>query len=250
MQPFTIVIPDSNLSDLKARLAATRLPQSLPDAGWDYGMDAQVLAEFLRYWEREFDWRATERRLNTFPQFTIEIAGETVHFVHVHGKGSTNVPLLLTNGWPSNFVELLPLVPLLIEPVDGVAFDIVIPSLPGYGFSDQPSRRGISLSTIGPLWAVLMTQLRYDKFFVSGSDMGAGVEMALVRDFPQRLIGAHYINVYFGFPQPHDPTPQERSYLELMNSWSFAEGANAMLKGTNPTTIAVGLNDFPAGLAA
>lgn len=250
MKPFTIAIPDPELTDLKARLAAARLPKTLPDAGWDYGMDAKVLADFLHYWGQEFDWRAAEYRLNAFPQYTAKIAGETVHFVHVRGKGRTNVPLVLTNGWPSNFAELLPLVPFLIEPVDGIAFDIVIPSLPGYGFSDQPSRRGMNLTAIAPVWAELMTQLQYDKFLVSGSDMGAGVEMALVRDFPHRLLGAHYVNVYFGFPQPENPTPEEQAYLKRMNGWSFAEGAYAMLQGTKPASLAVGLNDSPAGLAA
>lgn len=250
MRPFTISIPDTDLADLKARLKATRLPQALPDSGWSYGMDDAFLRRFLSYWADTFDWRTAEARLNTFPQFTDDIHGETVHFVHIKGRGDTNVPLLLTNGWPSNFVELLPLVPLLTEPVDGVAFDIVIPSLPGYGFSSQPTKPGMNLATIAPLWAELMTRLGYDKFLVSGSDMGAGAEMALVRDFPDRLIGAHYVNVYYGFRAPDDPTPEEAAWLGRMQDWSMSEGAYAMVQGTKPATLAVGLNDSPAGLAA
>lgn len=250
MIPFTIAIPDADIADLKARLAATRFPRTLANAGWDDGIDADFLRRFISYWADEFDWRQAEFWLNGFAQFTEEIGGETIHFVHVHGRGRTNVPLLLTNGWPSNFVELLPLVPLLTEPADGLAFDIVIVSLPGYGFSGQPTRPGMNLSAIAPLWAELMARLDYPKFLVSGSDMGAGVEMALVRDFPQRLIGAHYVNVYSGFAAPENPTDEERQYLERMKYWNFAEGAYAMIQGTKPGTLAVGLNDSPAGLAA
>ncbi|UXN75532.1 alpha/beta hydrolase [Devosia sp. A8/3-2] len=140
--------------------------------------------------------------------------------------------------------------PLLTEPVDGVAFDVVIPSLPGFGFSGKPSRPGMNLTRVAPLWAELMSRLDYPKFLVSGSDMGAGAVMALVRDFSERLIGAHYINVYFGFPKPDDLSPEEKAYVERGNYWAFAEGAYAMIRGTKPATLAVGLNDSPAGLAA
>jgi pimeloyl-ACP methyl ester carboxylesterase len=250
MTPFQIAITDAEIADLQARLLATHFPKALDGVGWNYGIEPQVLQSFVRYWATDFNWRAAERRLNSFPQFTDEIGGELIHFVHVQGRGETNVPLLLTNGWPSNFVELLPLVPLLTEPVNGTAFDIIIPSLPGYGFSGQPTKPGMNLTAVAPLWAELMSRLGYQKFLVSGSDMGAGVEMALVRDFPQRLIGVHYVNVYFGFPQPDDPTPEEQDYLARMNVWNFTEGAYAMIQGTKPATLAVGLNDSPAGLAA
>lgn len=250
MQNFTIAVPDAEIADLKIRLAATRFPASLRDVGWDYGMDGAVLRRFVDYWANQYDWRSAEARLNGFAQFTTSIDGQLIHFVHVRGRGQTNVPLLLTNGWPSNFVELLPLVPLLTTPVDGVAFDIIIPSLPGYGFSGQPTQPGMNLTRVAPLWAQLMTELNYPKFLVSGSDMGAGVEMALVRDFADRLIGAHYINVYAGFPRPEQPTPEEAAYLAASDYWAFAEGAYAMIQGTKPATLAVGLNDSPAGLAA
>lgn len=249
-EPFTIAIADADIADLKARLAATRFPQTLAGVGWDYGIEDGFLRRFVDYWGNQYDWRAVEARLNSFPHFIEQIEGEAVHFVHVRGRGQTNVPILLTNGWPSNFVELLPLVPLLTEPVDGVAFDVVIPSLPGYGFSGQPTRPGMNLSAVAPLWAELMTRLGYEKFLISGSDMGGGTEMALVRDFPQRLIGAHYVNVYFGFARPDDPTPEEQAYFGKVDYWTFAESAYAMIQGTKPSTLAVGLNDSPAGLAA
>jgi pimeloyl-ACP methyl ester carboxylesterase len=247
---FTIAVPDADIADLKARLAATRFPQTLEGVGWDYGTDGGFLRRFVDYWANQYDWRAAEARLNGFAQFTEVVDGETIHFVHMRGEGETNVPILLTNGWPSNFVELLPLVPLLTKAVDGVGFDVVIPSLPGYGFSSQPTRPGMNLSAIAPLWAELMTRLGYDRFMISGSDMGAGVEMGLVRQVPERIIGAHYISVYYGFPRPQDPTPEEQAYFQVVDQWGFTEGAYAMIQGTKPATLAVGLNDSPAGLAS
>lgn len=248
--PFTIAVPDADIADLKARLAATRFPQTVEGAGWDYGTEDAFLRSFVDYWGNHYDWRAAEARLNTFAQFTEVIDGELVHFVHVKGRGETNVPVLLTNGWPSNFVELLPLVPLLTEPIDGVAFDVVIPSLPGYGFSGQPRKPGMNMSRVAPLWAELMTRLNYPRFLISGSDMGSGVEMALVRDFPQRLIGAHYVNVFSGLPRPEQATPEEQAYFQTVDMLNFSEGAYALLHGTKPATLAVGLNDSPAGLAS
>jgi pimeloyl-ACP methyl ester carboxylesterase len=249
-RPFTISIPDADIADLKARLAATRFPRTLEGTGWDYGMDDHFLRGFVDYWGRHYDWRAAEARLNGFAQFTEVIEGETVHFVHVRGRGDTNVPILLTNGWPSNFVELLPLVPLLTEEVDGVAFDVVIPSLPGYGFSSQPTEPGMHMTAVAPLWAELMRRLGYERFLVSGSDMGSGVEMALVRDFPERLIGAHYVNVFSGYPRPEVASPDEQAYFEATDHWRLAEGAYVAMQGTKPATLAVGLNDSPGGLAA
>lgn len=248
--PFTFAVPDAQIADLKSRLAATRFAQTLDNVGWDYGVDDAFLRRFVAYWGETFDWRAAEQKLNAWPQFLDEIDGETVHFLHIRGRGETNVPLLVTNGWPSNFVELLPLVPLLTEPVDGVAFDLVLPSLPGYGFSGQPTKPGMNMTAVAPLWAELMSRLGYDRFLASGSDMGGGVVMGLVRDFSDRLIGAHYVNAYFGFPRPEHPTPEEAAWLQRMDHWTMTEGAYAFVHGTKPATLAVGLNDSPAGLAA
>lgn len=250
MTPFTIAIADAEIADLKARLAQTRFPATLDDVGWDYGTDRDYLRELVDYWGQSFDWREAERRLNGFTQFTEVIDGERVHFVHVKGEGGNGVPLLLTNGWPSNFVELLPLVRLLTKAVNGQSFDVVIPSLPGFGFSGQPRQKGMHLSRIAPIWAELMSRLGYEKFLISGSDLGIGVEMALVRTMPQRLLGAHYVNVYPGYPRPSDPTAEEVAYFQTLDYWGFAEGGYLMIQGTKPATLAVGLNDSPAGLAA
>ncbi len=250
MKPFTIAIPDVEIADLKERLGRTRFPATLEGVGWDYGIDDAFLRSFVPYWANHFDWRAAESRLNGFAQFTDDIDGELVHFVHVRGEGANRVPLLLTNGWPANFVELLPLVPRLTREIEGTSFDVVIPSLPGYGFSGQPRRPGMNLTKIGHLWAELMTRLGYERFLISGSDLGAGAELTMVRIAPERVIGAHYVNCYPGYPPPEDPTPEESAYLKDLHIRQMTEGAYAMEQGTKPATLAVGLNDSPAGLAA
>ncbi|MEO7223060.1 MAG: epoxide hydrolase family protein [Devosia sp.] len=213
MTPFSIAIADAEVATLKSRLAATRFPETIDGAGWDYGTDAGALRKLVAHWGSAYDWRAEERRLNSFPQFCEEIDGETMHFVHVRGKGGLRVPLVLANGWPSNFVEMLPLVPLLTAEQAGVSFDVVIPSLQGFGFSGQPKTKGMNLTRMAHLWAALMTQLGYEKFLFSGSDVGGGVGLSLVRNHPDRLLGAHYVNVYSQYPRPERPTPAETEYF-------------------------------------
>ena len=249
MQPFTIAIDDAALADLRARLAATRFPDAVA-GGWDYGTDPDYLRGLVAHWGGAFDWRTAERRLNSAPQFTDEIDGERVHFIHARGTGGRRVPILLANGWPSNFVELLPLIPLLTAERDGVSFDVVIPSLQGFGFSGRPTAPGMNLSRMSGLWAELMTRLGYERFLTSGSDLGAGVVLALIRNCPDRMIGAHHCNVWSQYPRPENPTPEETAYFQRVDAWTFAEGAYAMLQGTKPQTLAVGLNDSPAGMAA
>jgi len=250
MTPFTIAISDSDLADLETRLAETRFPDTVEGAGWDYGTDDAFLRKFVAHWRDRFDWRAAEARLNSFPQFVEQIDGERVHFVHVKGQGGKRVPLILANGWPSNFVELLPVVPLLTAEENGVSYDVIIPSLQGYGFSGHPTKKGMNLTRMAHLWAELMTRLGYEKFLIHGTDLGSGVELSLVRNFPHRVIGAHYANVFSGYPRPDNPTPEEAEYFKRVDYLSFTEGAYAMVQGTKPQSLAVGLNDSPAGLAA
>jgi pimeloyl-ACP methyl ester carboxylesterase len=250
MIPFSIAIPDADIADLIARLQQTRFPDQVADAGWDYGTDPDFLRRLVAHWAEKFDWRAAERRLNTHPQFLTQIDGETVHFVHAKGEGGKRIPIILANGWPSNFVELLPLVPLLTAQENGVSYDVIIPSLQGFGFSGQPRQKGMNLTKMAHLWAKLMTEVGYEKFLVSGSDMGGGVCLSLVRNYPERLIGAHYVNVYSQYPRPENPTLEEVEYFKHNDYVTFAEGAYGMIQGTKPQTLAVGLNDSPAGLAS
>ena len=250
MTPFTIAISDTELADLETRLGETRFPDTVEGAAWDYGTEDAFLRKFVAHWRDKFDWRAAERRLNSFPQFKEEIDGEIVHFVHVRGQGGMRTPIVLANGWPSNFVELLPLIPLLTAEVNGTSYDVIIPSLQGFGFSGHPTRKGMNLTRMAHLWAQLMSKLNYDRFLIHGTDMGAGVVLSLVRNYPQRLLGAHYVNVYSQYPRPENPTPEEAEYFKRSDYVGFTEGAYAMIQGTKPQTLAVGLNDSPAGMAA
>jgi pimeloyl-ACP methyl ester carboxylesterase len=250
MTRFSIAIADAEVSALKARLAATRFPETIEDVGWDYGTDMEALRKVVAHWGGAYDWRAAERHLNSFAQYREEVDGEMIHFIYERGKGGVRVPLVLANGWPSNFVEMLPLVPLLTAEQEGISFDVVIVSLQGFGFSGQPKTKGMNLTRMAHLWAALMTQLGYEKFLFSGSDVGGGVGLSLVRNYPDRLLGAHYVNVYSQYPRPEQPTPEEAEYFKRTDYRAFAEGAYAMIQGTKPHTLAVGLNDSPAGLAS
>lgn len=250
MSPFTIAISDNEIHALQSRLRATRLPPSSPSAGWEDGTDLGFLQTLLTHWAERFDWRAAEARLNATPQFIEEIDGERVHFVHARGAGANRVPIVLTNGWPSNFVELLPLVPLLTQEAQGVSFDVIIPSLQGFGFSQRPTSPGMNMTRMSHLWAALMRKLGYERFLVACSDLGSGVCFSLVRHHPERLLGVHYANVFAGYPRPEDPTPEERAYFQRVDLRNMIDGAYVMLHGTKPQSLAVGLNDSPAGLAS
>lgn len=247
--PFTIAIPKTVLDDLHVRLDRTRHIDSIDGASWDWGMDAGALKILLDHW-RNFDWLEAEAAINSVPAFRIEVDGIGLHYVHVRGQGGRRIPIILTNGWPSCFTELLPLVPLLTAQENGVSFDVVIPSLPGYGFSDRPTVPGMNITRIAELWAGLMSALGYERFLAHGSDMGAGVVERLRANQPGRIIGIHMVNVFSGYPAPDDVSAEERAFLERAPQWRMLEGAYAMLHATKPHTIAPGLNDSPAGLAA
>ena len=165
IQAFTIHLAQSVLDELRERLARTRWPDEVEGAGWDYGTNLGYLKELVDYWQHTFDWRAQQVRLNHFAQFRTQIDDVHIHFVHERARQGRGIPLILTHGWPSSFIELLPLVPLLTDPaahgIDGPAFDVVIPSLPGYGWSSRPTRRGVTTHDTAGLWHRLMHRLGY-----------------------------------------------------------------------------------------
>ncbi len=177
IQAFTIDIAQSTLDDLRERLARTRWPDEVEGAGWDYGTNLGYLKELVDYWQHTFDWRVQEAKLNRFAQFRAQIDGIHIHFVHERARRRSGIPLILTHGWPSTFIELLPLVPLLTDPrahgIDGPAFDVVIPSLPGYGWSSRPNRRGVTTHYTAGLWHRLMRRLGYERYGAQGGDFGA-----------------------------------------------------------------------------
>jgi microsomal epoxide hydrolase len=258
LQPFKIDVPQSVLDDLQQRLAHTRWTDELPGAGWDYGANLAYMKELIHYWQAQFDWRKQEAMLNRFPQFRAEVDGLGIHFIYVRGKGPDPIPIIITHGWPGSFFEIIKLIPLLTDPAayggDPVdAFDLVIPSLPGFGFSDRPKERGFTLAQTAGLWAKLMTDtLGYKRFAAGGGDFGAMVTHQLMAAYSNLLIGVHltYNGYYLSSPDPSQLSEAERRYVESVKQWTQREGGYAMIQSTKPQTLAYGLHDSPAGLAA
>jgi len=249
MRPFTIDTPAPVLVDLRERLTRTRLPDEADGAGWLMGTDLGYVRSLIEYWRDGFDWRAMETRLNAFDQFVTKIDGVVVHFVHVRGRGRRSLPLVLSHGWPSTFAELLPLVPLLCED-PSEPFDLVIPSLPGFGYSSPHTQRGPRRTH--DLWAALMRELGYERFGACGSDIGARVTSRLGWFHPERVIGIHLSSVDLEWPDPlpKDLTDEEGGYIDRCERWEHEEGGYAAIQATRPQTLGYGLTDSPTGLAA
>jgi pimeloyl-ACP methyl ester carboxylesterase len=253
---FAIAVDERELLDLKGRINATRWPPAAPGDPWEQGTDLGYLRELLRYWAEEFDWRAQELELNGFEHYRAEIEGVRIHFVHERARRGDGIPLILTHGWPSSFVEYLPLVPLLTDPVahgiDGPAFDLVIPSLPGYSFSERPSRR-VTYRDVAGLWHKLMRGLRYERYGTGGSDFGSGVATFMALDDPQPLLGLYLTNLelspYTG-PGSRALSAAEQAYLAQAEQWDATERGYTAIQSTKPQTLAYALNDSPTGLAA
>ena len=257
-QPFTAQIPQTTLDDLQERLAHTRWPDEIPASGWDYGTNLAYLQELSAYWRQQFDWRAQEQEFNTLPQFRVALDGLHIHFVHLRGKGPQPLPLILTHGWPSSFLEMRKVLPLLTDPAQhggdaADAFDVIVPSLPGYGFSERPTQRGMTVQRIATLWNDLMTKaLGYDHYVAAGGDIGGSVTEQLGVLFPDRVRAMHLTNVPYQhiFAPFKDPSPAEQQYVKDIGAWQRSEGAYAAIQSSKPQTLAYGLQDSPVGLAA
>lgn len=255
---FDLSIADSALEDLKDRLALTRWPDEVEDAGWDYGIPPRVLKGVVDYWRDDFDWRRAERRLNRYPHFHLEVDGLQIHYVHIRG-GEQAAPLVLTHGWPGSFVEFYELIPYLADPAGhGLAgfrpFDLVVPSLPGFGFSQSPTLAGTSSRAIASMWHRIMRELGYESYFAQGGDIGAGVGSWLARLHADAVRALH-LNFIPGSFQPHiDATrplsPRESAWMSERTRWIEAEGGYSHLQATRPQTLAYSLVDSPVGLAA
>jgi hypothetical protein len=196
IRPFRIEIPQCGVDDLARRLEESRWPDELPDVGWDYGVASAFLRELADHWRGEYDWRAHERRLNALPQFVTEIDGQTVHFVHQRSATPGSLPLLITHGWPSTFADFEEMIGPLNDPaghgaVGGPAFDVIVPSLPGFGFSGPTRERGWGISRIARAWAELMRRLGYERYLVQGGDFGGLVSPEVGRVAPESVIGVH-----------------------------------------------------------
>jgi pimeloyl-ACP methyl ester carboxylesterase len=257
-EAFKIAIPQATLNDLRDRLGHIRWPDEIVGANWDYGTNLAYLKSLVGYWHHDFDWPAQEQALNQFPHFKANIDGFHLHFIHERGKGPRPLPLLLLHGWPSSFVQMLKILPLLSDPAryggdPADSFDVIAASLPGYGFSDCFINPGMTTAHMSALFARLMTDvLGYSRYAARGTDIGMGVVMQLANDHPDTIAGIHIggtIPWLFG-DTPDNLTEAEKEYIHNVQHWRSQEMAYGMLHSTKPQTLAYGLNDSPVGLAA
>ncbi|PSL53323.1 pimeloyl-ACP methyl ester carboxylesterase [Saccharothrix carnea] len=253
MIPFRIEIPDDELIDLRARLSRTRWPDAEPVSDWTQGVPLAYLEELCHYWATEYDWRATERRLNALPQFRTDIDGVGIHFLHVRSPHRSAVPLILTHGWPGSVLEFEKVVPLLTEPDDpDDAFHLVIPSLPGYGFSGRPTEPGWTVQRIAAAWRELMARLGYQRYGAQGSDWGTSVTTSMGQQDTGELVGIHVMPP-IAAPDPgtfDDLTPAEEAALVDLRRAAAQESGYAEQMTTKPQTVGYALTDSPAGLCA
>lgn len=253
-RPFTIDIPQADLDDLRSRLAATRWPEPIPGAGREYGADVHYVRSLCDYWRSGYDWRAHERALNAHPQYLCEVDGVDIHFWHVRGEGRSRLPLLLIHGWPGSVAEFLDIMgPLCNPPAHGAgtapAFDLVIPSLPGFGFSGKPKEPGWGVSRIAAAFHSLMTrELGYARYGVQGGDWGGIISAKMASLFGESIVGAH-LNFVIAMP-PGEMSDEEKAFWEQRNRFQAQETAYSNVQGTKPDSLTVAQSDSPAGLAA
>ncbi|ABD56396.1 epoxide hydrolase family protein [Jannaschia sp. CCS1] len=252
--PFVVDVPDSTLRDMRARLSAARLPDQIPGSGWSYGTDTTYLSELITYWQTDHDWPSEQARLNGVSHGKADIDGLGLHFVHARSDQPDAIPLLMLHGWPSSFVQMLDIIPMLTSPSgDNPAFHVVAASLPGYGFSDIPNSTGLSPAAIAPYMHRLMTEsLGYARYGVRSSDLGAGIAATMAATYGEAIIGSHTggTNPYLGPDIPQDLSPEEQAFVQTAQSWMAQEMGYAIVQSSKPQTLAVALNDSPAGLAS
>ncbi|HEX7195292.1 MAG TPA: epoxide hydrolase, partial [Candidatus Limnocylindria bacterium] len=258
IRPFRIEIPHHELDDLRRRIAATRWPARELVADRSQGVQLATLQELARYWSSEYDWRKCEARLNALPQFTTEIDGVEIHFIHVKSRHEDALPLIMTHGWPGSVIELIDTVGPLTDPTAHGgnaedAFHLVLPSLPGYGFSGTPTQLGWENGRIASAWAELMQRLGYSRYVAQGGDVGAAVTDAMGRQGPEGLLGIHVNLLALAIAlKDHLPkeSEQERAALEKLNAFTTDGFGYFLEQTTRPQTIGYSLLDTPVGLAA
>jgi pimeloyl-ACP methyl ester carboxylesterase len=262
IRPFRITTPQSELDDLTARLTATRWPDELPGVGWDYGVASDFLRNLVDHWCTSYDWRHHEESLNGLPQFLTDIDDQRVHFVHVRSTQADATPILLTHGWPSTFADFHGVVAPLTEPAahgapDAPAFDVVIPSVPGYAYSGPTHAPGWDVSRIARAWAELMRRLGYGRYLVQGGDFGSIISPAVAWAAPSAVVGVH-VNAMINGASVDWNRPdalaglsaEDIASVEATEVWWHERSGYAKLQSTRPQTLAYALNDSPVGLLA
>jgi microsomal epoxide hydrolase len=254
--PFRIDVPQADLDDLRDRLARTRWPDQLPGVGWDYGIPLDYVRELATYWRDGYDWRVHEARLNGFGQFVTTIDGARVHFLHVRSASADAMPLIITHGWPGSVVEFWDIIGPLTDPAacggsQDDAFDLVVPSIPGYGFSGPTRDRGWDARRVARAWAELMSRLGYQRYGAQGGDWGSVISRELGLAAPEHVAGVH-LNMLITRP-PDDPgqlTEEETRRLQAARRFRTTGSGYSAIQGTRPQTLAYGLVDSPAGQLA
>jgi pimeloyl-ACP methyl ester carboxylesterase len=256
IRAFEINVPADVLSDLQQRLKNTRWTYQIEGTGWDAGTDVDYLKDLLDYWQNGYDWRKHERALNQFAHFKTNVDDIGIHFIHARGKGPSPFPLILTHGYPDSFYRFAKIIPMLTDPESfggraEDAFDVVVPDLPGYGFSDKPTKNG-TIFRVNDLWARLMTELGYRRFGAHGGDWGTTVTEQLARNHADSVVAIHLTDVPFGhiMQKPDDLSPAEKKFFDHNQKWLPKEGSYATIQSSKPQSLAHGLSDSPAGLAS
>jgi pimeloyl-ACP methyl ester carboxylesterase len=257
IRPFRVEVAEEELVELRRRIAATRWPTQELVADRSQGVQLATIRELARYWGTGYDWRTCEEKLNALPQFVTEIDGLDIHFIHVRSPHEGALPLIMTHGWPGSVIELLEVIGPLTDPTlhggrAEDAFDLVLPSLPGYGFSGEPSEAGWDPSRIARAWAVLMNRLGYTRYVAQGGDVGSSVTDAMGRQAPEGLLGIHLnllLGVLAGGPLPSE-SEQERAALAALTTFNTSGSAYFLEQATRPQTIGYALLDSPVALAA
>ena len=251
---YRIDVPQAVLDDLHERLARARFPEQLPDAGWDYGTELGYLQDLVAYWRDEYDWRAREARMNSFDQFTTEIDGADIHFLHVRSPEEPALPIVLTHGWPGSFVEFLDVIGPLSDPRahggdSADAFHVVVPSLPGYAFSGPTRDRGWHPGRVAGAWRELMARIGYERYVAQGGDWGSFVTTQLALADPAHCASVH-INLMPPIPATEDHTDEETALIARMTAYNDDDSGYYKEQTTKPQTIGYALDDSPVGLAA
>ncbi|MGH7836451.1 MAG: epoxide hydrolase family protein, partial [Candidatus Binataceae bacterium] len=258
IRPFKIEVSEALLEDLRERLERTRFPDEVPDTGWEYGTNLAYMRELVEYWRTKYDWRRQEAALNRFDHFKTNLDGLDLHFIHAKGRGPNPKPLLLSHGWPGTIYEFMEIIPMLTDPgAHGAdpaqSFDVVAPSLPGYGFSGHPQVRATNIQAIAELFHRLMTAaLGYSRYCAQGGDWGSAITSRLGEVHRDALYGIHVNLLFVGgrTKREGELSNEEKVFLADLDHFRREETGYQQIQGTKPQTLAYGLNDSPAGLAA